>query len=226
MIWPLWRYELRRLGRSALLGPLLALAALSLFAALAARAGIGPQTDRILSELLDVLPVIGGLGAASIVVSDPALELQLSLPTPFRQTVLRRLALALGWMGLLGLGCTLALAASGRLVWPVPPLANQLLWLAPLLWLAGLGAALSLAMGTAAAGTSLVGLVWVLELALGNSLAQVAVLRPVLLFLRFDPARGADWMVNRLTLLALAVIWLGWVVWLLGRPEQLLRGES
>ena len=226
MNWSLWRYELRRLGRAALLGPLLAVAALAGLAALATWTGMGGQADRILSEVLDVLPVIGGIGAASIVTGDPALELQLSLPTVFRLTMLRRLALALGWTSLLGLGCALWLAASGRLTWPISPFGDQLIWMAPMLWLAGLGEALSLAMGAAAPGSSLVGMVWVLELALGTSLAELPALRPVLLFLRFDPAHAADWTVNRLTLLALAALGLGLAAWLLGRPEWLLRGEG
>lgn len=226
MSWSLWRYELRRLGRGVLLGPLLALAALGLLAALAMRAGLGQQIDRILSEALDVLPVIGGLAAAGIVVDDPALELQLSLPTTFRLTMLRRLALALGWTSLIGLTCAVTLAASGRLAWPISPLEDQLIWLAPLLWLAGLGAALSLALGATAAGSSLVGMVWVLELAMGAGLAQVPALRPVLLFLRYDPAIATDWLANRLTLLALAAVGLGSAAWLLGRPERLLRGEG
>jgi len=226
MSWDLWRYELRRLGRSAFWGPLIALAALVLFSVLAGWTGMGRQVNAILSAGLDVLPMIGGIGAASIVAGDPAVELHLTLPAEFRATMSRRLLLALGWISLLGLGFTDALAASNRLVWPVSPLGNELIWMAPMLRLAGAGATLSLVNGTAAAGSSLVGMIWVLQLAFDRSLAQVPALRPVLLFIRFDAATPADWTENRLTLLGLSVVLLGFTVWLLGRSETLLRGEA
>ena len=43
------------------------------------------------------MPLAAGVGCASLVGRDPAAELQLAVPTPYRVTLLRRLAVTLGW---------------------------------------------------------------------------------------------------------------------------------
>ncbi|HEY8744780.1 MAG TPA: hypothetical protein VIU62_16955, partial [Chloroflexota bacterium] len=97
----IWRYELTRLGWPALAGAPLALAALGLLTILAQTLGNPRQVNNILSECLDVLPVVAGIAAASAVRADSAFELQLSLPTSFRTTALLRMMLAVGWTILL-----------------------------------------------------------------------------------------------------------------------------
>ncbi len=140
----LWRYELRRIGWLALVGPPLALMGIGLLALVANQLGHADQVARILTTSLDVLPLVGGVAAATAVSADEALELQLSLPTTFRTTIIRRLALSLGWTGLLAFASTLALSVNGSLRGANSLLGDQLTWLAPLLWLVGVATALSL----------------------------------------------------------------------------------
>jgi len=157
-----WRYEVRLCGWRTVLGPLLALAALAVFAVLISFSA-AREVNPILSFGLDLLPLVAGIAAASAVSGDGLVELQLSLPTSFRLTVVRRLVVALGWPILLTLIGTLGLSLTQRLVWPVAatgytPL-DVLIWLPPLLWLAGCGAAVTLGLRNIAAATGAVGLV-------------------------------------------------------------------
>jgi len=62
----IWRYELTRLGWPALAGAPLALAALGLLTILAQTLGNPRQVNNILSECLDVLPVVAGIAAGIV----------------------------------------------------------------------------------------------------------------------------------------------------------------
>jgi hypothetical protein len=141
----LWRHEVRRAGRAALLVPPVA-ALVPVLAAVdgAARLDAASRdTAHLLQAVLELaLPLAAGLGAASLVGGDPAIELQLTLPTPYRATILRRLAVTAGWVGLLALALAVTLVATGWWHrWPAahPAVVGQLTWLAPALFLAGLG---------------------------------------------------------------------------------------
>ena len=86
----LWRYEARRAGWTALLGPPVAVA-LGVAAALANPLPGDTTTARILLGVLEMaVPLAAGVGCASLVGRDPAVELQLTVPTPYRFTLLRR----------------------------------------------------------------------------------------------------------------------------------------
>lgn len=75
----LWRHEVRRAGWTALLTPPVATAALVLIALLDG----GADTDRNLVAALEMaLPLAVGIGAASLVGRDPAVELQIAGPVP------------------------------------------------------------------------------------------------------------------------------------------------
>lgn len=84
-----WAYEARRCGRQAVILPLAA----ALLAYLASTAG--PGTGMLLGRTLlsCALPAATALACAAVVAREPALELHLSLPTPYPLTVARRL----GW---------------------------------------------------------------------------------------------------------------------------------
>ena len=226
MNFELWRLELRRIGWGAWFAPLGAITALGALAFLANVMGMGSQTNSILSEGLDALPLVGGIAAATLLASDPALELQLTLPTSFRATALRRAALALTWTGLVALVYTALLAATQRLIWPVSPFANQLIWLVPLLCFAGIGAVFNLGMRAAAAGSGVTGVIWIFQLFFQRSLSETPTTQPIALFLRFDPALASVWIVNRMALGALAIVLFALAIHWLDDAERLLKGEN
>ncbi len=113
-----------------------------------------PDTALILQNLLELaLPLAAGVGAASLVGRDPAVELQLTLPTAYRATILRRLAASTGWVAVVALTVVLGAVATGWWDrWPGAhtPLAGQLTWLAPTAFLAGLGLLVGALAGSAA----------------------------------------------------------------------------
>jgi hypothetical protein len=220
----IWRYELTRLGWPALLGVPLAMLAIGVLAMLTQFAGIPRQVNAILSNVLDVLPVVAGIGAAGAVRVDNALELQLSLPTPYRTTACRRLALTLVWTALLTLAASSWLALSNRLIWPISFPADQLIWLPPLLWLAAAGATLTLGLRAFAIGSGLVAVLWVLERSFSDLFAAPP-LQTVWLFLRYVSVSPAAWYLNRGVLLLTAAVLFLVAFWLLGRTERLLGSE-
>jgi len=219
----LWRYEVRRAGWTALLTPPVALAALVLLALLDG----GSATDRSLVLALEMaLPLAAGVGAASLIGHDPAVELQLTVPTGYRSTLLRRLAVTLGWTALLAVLVVAGLVVTGR--WPADhgPLPGQLVWLAPTLCLAGLGLLAGAAFRRPAAATGLVATVWIVEQIFADPVQDHTWSRLLYLFATTRGTVPADWTANRLTLLAAAVAF-GGVAWaLLGRAERLLHGEA
>jgi hypothetical protein len=219
----LWRYEVRRAGWTALLTPPVATAALVLLALLDG----GAATDRNLFAALEMaLPLAAGVGAASLVGRDPAVELQLTVPTAYRSTLLRRLAVTLGWASLLAVLVVGVLVATGW--WPqshgVP--SGQLVWLAPTVWLGGLGFLAGAAFRSPAAAGGLVTTWWIVQQIFPGLLQGRDWSRLFYLFATDRDTVPEDWTANRLTLVATALVLggLGWV--LLGRPERLLRGEA
>ena len=226
MDWDLWRYEARRLGWPAFVAPLLATAAILLLAGLAEAVGPRTQVNRILSGLLDVMPITAGIAAASGVGGDGCLELQLSLPTSFERTIARRLAVAGALVSAIALVVTCGLAETGRLAWPISLPADQLIWLVPSLWLAGVGAASALGARAASAGIGIVAAVWILEQLLSDLLTTQRWLGLIWLTLRFDPANPAAWWINRLVLLGLALLLTSVVRRLLANSELLLQEEA
>src|SRR5690349_19485785 len=93
----LWRYEVRRAGPAALLGPPIAVA-VGIAAALANPQPDDQTTARILLGALEMaIPLAAGVACASLIGRDPAVELQLTAPTPYRVTVLRRMTVTLVW---------------------------------------------------------------------------------------------------------------------------------
>lgn len=200
-----WQYEIRQMGWKMLGFPPLVLVVMGCLAVLTHVLGSANEVNHILSNTLDVLPLAAAVGAAVVVGLDPALELQLSLPCHFHLTVLRRLALLLGSAILSSAGATAILQATGRLIWPVPPVASELIWLPPLLWMAGVGALIAVWSGTAV-GSGTAAVVWTVEAVLGSLLAQISWLKPVWMFMRYPTAPLATWYWNRFALLAFSVV--------------------
>ncbi|HEV8372989.1 MAG TPA: hypothetical protein VGR68_07280 [Actinomycetota bacterium] len=228
----LWRHEARRAGWAALLAPPLVAGFLAVVAVDGAVRLEQPSRDtaHLLQSLLEVgLPLAAGVGAASLVGADPAVELQLTLPTAYRATILRRLAVTAAWVALIALTAAAFMVASGWWHrWPAahPPLVGQLTWLAPTVCLAGLGLLAGALSGSPAVATVVVSSLWVFEFAAVGPLQEHRWSRLLYLFATTRGTVEADWTANRLTLLAagIAMTTAGWL--LLRHPSRLLTKEA
>jgi hypothetical protein len=236
------RYELRALGIGLLGLPLLVVAVFVGVALLAAfdttRSGGATSTAhadlaRGLLFLVEFgLPPVAGFAASYLVATDPAKELHLSLPVPYRITIERRLALFTLWTMLVCVVTTLVIAAAGYWIAPQPAPLNQLTWLAPLLWFVASGALLALLLGSWVAGSALLGMVWLGVIFFRFLFFQHRSLHTFYLFLTLATVKGGEapdasyWVANRLTLIGMAVAFCALVVLLLRRNEALLGHES
>lgn len=217
-----------RVGRPALGGPAaIAIGFIVLSLGLTAGGTATSQSDRILVGLLEAgLPLAAGVSAASLIGRDTALELQLSLPVAYRTTLLRRMVIAVGWPAGLAFGLAVILAVAGR--WPSThaPLAGQLIWLAPLLWLAALGLTLAVMARSGAIAGTVISALWLCEELFAGVFAQHDLLRSLYLFATSRLSATDGWVANRITLVlsATGMLLLAWLV--LARPERLLTAED
>jgi hypothetical protein len=225
----LWRYELRRAGWAALLGPPIAVA-LDIAAALANPQPSDTTTARILLGALEMaIPLATGVACASLVGRDPAVELQLTAPTPYRVTLLRRMVVTLGWTAAVAGLMAAALIATGWWArWPANhgPFVGQLTWLAPTLALSGVGFAAGAVFRSPAAAGALVTTLWAIQQFFAGLVQQH---RPGRLLYLFATTRGAapgDWTANRLALLGAAAAFIVLALVVLGRSERLIGEED
>jgi hypothetical protein len=226
----LWRHEIRRAGWAALLTPPVCAALVALLAVLqAANPGNEVLAARTLHAVLEQgIPLAVGVVAGSLIGRDPATELQLTVFRDYRGTLLRRLSLTLTWAGLIAVGTTVALKATGWWDrWPTAPapVLGQLTWLAPTLWLAGLGFLAGAVLRSPAAAGGLVAGVWIAEQILANTMAGHPWTRSLNLFAT-TRGTGQDWLTNRLVLLGtgVALFVAAWVV--LARTERLIKEQD
>lgn len=228
----LWRHEVHRAGWAALVVPLTAAAGLAAVAVDGAIRLDQPDasTALVLQSMLELaLPLAAGMGAANLVGRDPVVELQLTLPTAYRGTVLRRLTVTAGWVAVTALATATFMVASGWWHrWPEarPALAGQLTWLAPTLALCGLGLLAGALSGSPAVASVVVASVWVFEYAAAGPLQEHRWSRLLYLFATTRGTTAQDWAANRVTLLiaGAAMTTAGWL--LLRRPSRLLTKEA
>ncbi|HEY2670635.1 MAG TPA: hypothetical protein VGJ07_09700 [Rugosimonospora sp.] len=225
----LLRYDARRVGRWLLLAPVLLTAAVAAGGALVARSPHdGTVPHALLFAVEMAIPLAAGVGVASAVGRDPAVELQLTMPVAYRITVFRRCALTAA------ASCLVAIAVCGALVvtgwwarWPRTHgvLLGQLTWVAPVCWLAGLGLAAGAALRSPAAAAAVAAAPWLADQVLPDQVQAHHWSRLLYLFATTE-GRDADWEPNRLVLLgsSVALVTVAWI--LLGRPERLLGGEA
>ena len=224
----LWTHEARRVGLPVLAVPV---AATVLGAALVAAGG--GLADRVVPGAIETLPALGaGIAVVAAIGRDPARELLLSLPTGYGGTLALRItpvlaATAVG-AALLTTGAVLAGAWHGA----PDVLTAQLVWLAPVLFLSAVGALATMATASAAWGTAVVAVLWVLEAA-QSSLFIGRPWQPLYLFADgvvpaapFHDAGGLTdaWWRDRWALCLAALAGTAVSVALARRPERLLRG--
>jgi len=223
----LWRYEARRAGWTAALGPPLAIAA-GIAAALVNPLA-GDKARILLGGLEMAIPLAAAVACASIVGRDPAVELQLSAPTQYRVTLLRRVTMTLGWAAAFAAGTALVLITTGWWArWPANhgPFIGQLTWIAPTLGLSGLGLAASALFRSPAAAGALVTTLWALQQFLGDAAQQNLPGRLLYLFATTRGSEQGDWTANRLTLVGLGAALIVLALLVLGRKERLIGEED
>jgi hypothetical protein len=218
-------YELRRVGAPGTAAPALVLLAFTVLAGVASLTGTeSHRVARLLTAALELgVPFAAGLAAAHVVVAEPAAELQFSLRTRYRGTLVRRIVLLAACYSLFSLAWAGALWLAGLWTVPGPFLKGQLGWLAPLLWFVGAGALLATLLRARAASGAILGGVWLFENLFGGLMVEREWARPFFLFATtYTP--GADyWLTNRLALIATALVALA-AVWIIAsNPESLWR---
>ncbi|MGW2562001.1 hypothetical protein ACWCXB_22660 [Streptomyces sp. NPDC001514] len=116
---PWWAHEVRRCGRQAVVLPVLAAVV-----ACAATAAARPGDDELLgrSLLSCTLPAATALACAAVVAREPMVELHLSLPTPYRRTVARRLGWPAAVTAVVALALVTLVTAAGHTINPVATL--------------------------------------------------------------------------------------------------------
>jgi hypothetical protein len=227
----LWRYEVRRAGWAALLTPPVAIGLVLVLVVVDAASGTSEaSTARALFALMEmVLPLAAGIGTASLIGHDPGVEWQLTLPTPYRATLLRRFGVTLGWTALVAGILAAGMVSTGW--WDRAPanhgsLAGQLIWLAPTLWLGAAGLLAAVLLRNPAAASGLIAGVWILEQILADAVQAHYWSRLLYLFASTRGAVPEEWGANRLTLVASAICLAGAAWLLLGRAERLVRGAA
>jgi hypothetical protein len=228
------RYEIRLLGRLSLLVPALILLVGVLMVVVLHLSHT--KTTSLFNACLEMfLPLSAGIFVATLCGHDPAMELQLTLPTLYRRTILYRLTI----IGVLTAGA--AIIASTLLTgiglekvlpiglsWPIVFQwgARQLLWLAPLLWFLAIGLFLALLFRSRTVSIALLGGIWVAENIMYGMLMSTSWLRPVFLFattLTPVSTLSTFWFANRIELIGTALLFLC-IAWLqLHQTEMLLQ---
>lgn len=220
---------MRRAGPTALLGPPIAAAAGVAFALLNAQQG-DTSTARILLGALEMaIPLAAGVSCASLVGRDPAVELQLTAPTAYRVTLLRRTAVAVGWAAAVAVVLAVALIVTGWWGrWPANhgTVAGQLTWVAPTVALSGVGLAAGAVFRSPAAAGALVTTLWAVQQFFADLAQRHGPGRLLYLFATTRGAAPGDWAANRLTLVAAGLALAALAVVLLGRKERLIGGED
>lgn len=185
------------------------------------------MTARNLLGVLEMaVPLAAGVGGASLVGRDPATEVQLAVPTPYRSTLLRRLVVTLGWAALVAALLAVGLIATGWWErWPAShgAFTGQLTWLAPTLGLGAVGfAAGAVFRGPAAAGAVVTSL-WMFQQIFADLVQQHYPGRLLYLFATTRGAVPGDWAANRLTLIGVAVALVALALVVLNRAERLIH---
>ncbi len=222
------RYELRRVG-GGLLIPLIVIVVFAGFGVLMRLNDVSPaRSMRAVVAGLEIgLATAVGLTTASLLAGDSMIELQLSLPTPYRTTFARRLGLLLLWSALLGIGAIIVARLLGHSLAPVSFIESQLVWLSPLVCFTGVAALLTLLLRSSAASSAIIAGIWIMENLFGKRFANHAWLRPIFLFATTYLPGASFWLSNRIELAAIGLTLCAVVLlWLERNPATLLRGDD
>lgn len=242
-------YELKIMGRWAILTPLLVVVGAILLTFLLLYLKTDPQ--RFLMAVPEMLlPLVAGVVVGAVITQDSALELHLTMPRKYHLTGMLRLTLILLCTGCVALLFINLLPAFN--LFYVPPqekvlfspfqllVIRQGIWFAPLLWCTAVGFCFSLLIQGWTGNVALLGGIWVIEIFFKDFIALNDWLRPTLLFpttlLFFGVSDVAPnvalgffttyWLNTRFDLIGTAVVLLllGWL--LLRNTERMLKGTT
>jgi hypothetical protein len=221
-------HELRAIGPIALLTPLFVIA---LYDGLGALMSVGKAEQSVIGVLLSAsfetgLSLAAGVVIAWLTAHDAAIELQLTMPTPYRVTALRRYLVIGGWTALVAIATLLLLHLLTPWALSKPLGSDQLLWLAPTLWFAGVGALLALLFRSYAATGVVLGGFWIGELLLHGYFLTTGWMQPWFLFATLYASDASYWLINRLTLIASALVCFVAVWFFLRNSEWRLQAED
>lgn len=236
------RYELKLMGRRVILTPILVMIGFALIALFLHTRAVDPA--RTLSASLEmIIPLATGIVVATITSQDNAIELQLTMPKKYDRTVLGRFIMIFGWTVCVALLSGIVIYALNLQYIPLATssesvtlqfLTQVLTWIAPLLWLVGIGVCLALLLRSRSASSALIGGIWIFEIIFKDYIAATNWLHPVLLFpTTLIPLVGTIpqiyfniWLTTRLELIGTALVFLfiGWL--LLRNTESLLKTSS
>jgi ABC-2 type transport system permease protein len=176
-----WVYQLRIFRHEQLWGPL-AIAGVFALIVLVLRGDARLSNEMARTFVGMILPLLAGMLAASLIVDDPALELQLAAPRAPWRLLLERLAVLLILVALLGTafqGFAALLGVERTLL--TNPLRAVAMWLLPSIPLMALGSTAALALCHGMGGALAVGFVWFVQLVVG-ALFSLPLLRHLYLF--------------------------------------------
>jgi len=238
-----FRYELRLMGKRVILTPILIMIGYLLFAILLRSLKVDPP--RFLSSSLEmILPLATAIIVSMTTSQDPAIEVQLTVPRKYHQTVLGRLIIIACWTACIALLSSIVLFATKLDFIPQPITASWnapqvfftglLTWLGPLFWFVGVSFCLGLLVRSRSANAAILSGIWIVEILLKDYFAVTNWLHPVFLFpTTLLPLAGPIpqtyfdlWLSSRLEIIATGLILLpiGWL--LLHNPEGLLKGAG
>ncbi|MCL5952305.1 MAG: hypothetical protein M1132_11390 [Chloroflexi bacterium] len=180
----------------------------ALFAVMAVILRGGDQVYNLARGLIGgVLPLLGGIMAAYVVLDDPALELQFATPSPAHETLIERLGLTFVIIAITALSYQLFLMALGvDLSRWTDPWSFQLTWSVPSLVFLALGSAAAFALGNCVSGAMLVGLVWIVEFIVRDWFLGDRWLQYVMVFMALIAPEHPNLRANLIVLSALAAL--------------------
>jgi hypothetical protein len=144
-----------------------------------------------LTELEVFLPLAAGVAVGSITAQEPALELQLTMPSKYSTTGLLRTLLIFVWIAFLAwLSLTFCLAfkfldlPNFTQTWSpiLLYLVLQLLWFAPLAWFVTMGFCLAQFTNSRTTSGAILGAFWLIDILSSGVIIETPWLKPLLLF--------------------------------------------
>lgn len=173
-----------------------------------------------------VCPLGAAIAMLMLVGRDRGIELVMATPARYARVLCARVGIVAALSALASLLVAVAFYSTGT--WPEQQSSAGIVlaWAAPLVWLGGLGLLAAVASTTSAAGSGLVGGLWLAEILGTDTLTGNPVLRSQYLFSTHIHLHGGAWVTNRVSLLAVGVAALAVAWFLLNRPARLLAAEA
>lgn len=197
-------YEVRIVGRLRLAAMAAAVGAILLLGWISTADERDPLVFTVVVEGL--LALAAGMLVAYQLAVEPALEVQLSAPRPYRATLLMRLVVVVTLAALLGVGASLLAVTLGKWQPEVGIVVGQLLWLAPVALFSFGAAAVALLTASRTIALGVVGGTWLFaQIAFAWWLSHEPT-RSIYPFASTHGIPSAEWVSNRLFVLAAAFV--------------------